>query len=572
MTQDNAGLPRISALVRADATGQVIVDGASQIVVAVDDAGVREEIVAVATGIARDLDSPVRLEVEDEQGVWPLLIYPGGRVESTGDVIPTTGPLGTHTVANAQLASPNTDAADAVPVVEGDRSAATAPSDGADAALDPVTDLSFAQLLRPAPFARPADPATPGDTAARSSSRSVGFDAANLTQFDAASEYSPAFTPRSAALLRDGGEPGDADAAPAASGGSFIDSLLDTSGPADGGVEAGPDGAEPSARSVRSSATPATDRSGPPNLADFLSSRPAEPAGPALQGWQGAIRRLTGGLISVSASASELAQRNAISAVQRSLSGPRTIVVLNPKGGAHKTTATLLIAATFGIYRGGYTLAWDNNETMGTLGVRAQAARHTNTAVDLLHDLDRFSDVRSARVGDLDNYVRNQGDAQFDALASDLDPAGAASIDAVAFRQLHSTLSRFYRVLVIDTGNNMRASNWEAAVDTADQLVVVSTIREDTGYGAASLLDGLRRKGHADKVAQAVTILASPSKTVDQQLSARLHDHFGQLTRTVLDVPHDPSLVGGGPLNVDTLAPRTRAAWLQATAAIAEGL
>ncbi|WP_166789820.1 MULTISPECIES: cobalamin biosynthesis protein CobQ [unclassified Cryobacterium] len=320
-------------------------------------------------------------------------------------------------------------------------------------------------------------------------------------------------------------------------------------------------------------ATPPSPAASPvaPNLADFLSSRPPAPAGPAEHGWQGAVRRLSGGLVSPTPSSTERRQRTAIAAVQRSLNGPRTIVVLNPKGGAHKTTATLLIAATFGIYRGGYTLAWDNNETMGTLGVRAQAARHTNTAVDLLRDLDRFGDARS-RVGDLDNYVRSQGDAQFDALASDLDPAGAASIDDDAFRKLHTTLSRFYRVLVIDTGNNMRASNWEAAVDTADQLVIVSTIREDTGYGAASLIDGLRQKGHADKVAQAVTVLASPSKTADEQLSKRLHDHFRQLTRTVVDVPYDASLVGGGPLIIDALAPHTRAAWLQATAAIAEGL
>lgn len=311
---------------------------------------------------------------------------------------------------------------------------------------------------------------------------------------------------------------------------------------------------------------------GLPTLADFLESRPAPLVGPALHGWQAGVRRMTGGLISPAPGAVELGHRNAISAVQRSLSGPRTIVVLNPKGGAHKTTATLLIAATFGIYRGGYTLAWDNNETMGTLGVRAQSARHTNTAVDLLRDLDRFADARSARVGDLDNYVRSQGDAQFDALASDLDPAGAASIDAEAFNRLHGALSRFYRILVIDTGNNMRASNWEAAVDAADQLVIVSTIREDTAYGAASLLDGLRRKGHASKVAEAVTILSSPAKTADAQLSRRLHGHFRQLTRSVLDVPHDPALVAGGPINIDALAPRTREAWLHATAAIAEGL
>jgi hypothetical protein len=51
-----------------------------------------------------------------------------------------------------------------------------------------------------------------------------------------------------------------------------------------------------------------------------------------------------------------------------------------------------------------------------------------------------------------------------------------------------------------------------------------------------------------------------------------LHDHFSQLTRTVVDVPYDPALVAGGPLNIDALAPRTREAWLYATAAIAEGL
>jgi MinD-like ATPase involved in chromosome partitioning or flagellar assembly len=309
-----------------------------------------------------------------------------------------------------------------------------------------------------------------------------------------------------------------------------------------------------------------------PTLDDFLQSRPDAPVGPAKNGWQGAIRRATGGLISPRPGKSELAHRSAVERVQRSLKGPRTVVVLNPKGGAHKTTATLLLAATFGIHRGGSTLAWDNNETRGTLGWRAQPSRHTNTAVDLLRDLDRFSDVRSARVGDLDNYVRAQGDAQFDVLASDEDAAASSTIDGAAFRNLHSTLSRFYRVLVIDTGNNMRASNWEAAVEAADQLVVVTTVNEETAASAAWLLDGLRQKGHQDKVAQAVTILSSPGDAVQPELSRRLHDHFAALTRVVLEVPYDPGFQSGGPLNVDVLSPKTREAWLQASAAVADGL
>ncbi|HAM26691.1 MAG TPA: cobalamin biosynthesis protein CobQ [Microbacteriaceae bacterium] len=437
MTQTESAQPRIHVIVRGDATGDVVVDGVSHPIVATDDAGVREEIIALVTTRARASGRALLVATEDESGRGELLVHPDGHVEAVGAFVPT----------------------DTRPV--------------------PVLRQSVAPPQPPVSVPRSIHPTGDGMTAASAA---------------------------------------------------------------------------------------------PPTLADFLDSRPLPPAGPAAQGWQGAVRRLSGGLISPSPGSGELEHRAAITDVQRSLNGPRTIVVLNPKGGAHKTTATLLIAATFGMYRGGYTLAWDNNETMGTLGVRAQAARHTNTAVDLLRALDRFADSRSVRVGDLDNYVRSQGDAQFDALASDLDPAGAASIDADAFRTLHAALSRFYRLLVIDTGNNMRASNWEAAVETADQLVVVSTIREDTAYGAASLLDGLRQKGHAEKVEHAVTILASPAKNADEQLSHRLHDHFGQLTRTVVDVPYDPALVAGGPLNIGALAPATREAWLRATAAIAEGL
>ena len=309
-----------------------------------------------------------------------------------------------------------------------------------------------------------------------------------------------------------------------------------------------------------------------PTLDDLLATRPEAPAGPAQRGWQASVRRLSGGLITPPPGQSELKIRAAIRAVQRSLDGPKTIVVLNPKGGAHKTTATLLIAATFGIHRGGYTLAWDNNETRGTLGWRSAHARHGNTAVNLLQDLDRFADLRSARVGDLDNYVRGQGSAQFDVLASDEDAASAASIDDAAFTALHKTLARFYRVMVIDTGNNMRASNWKAAVAAADQLVIISTIREDTAQSAAWAIDALRATGNEAAVSRAVTILSAPAADVDLKLRARLHDHFGQLTRTVLDVPHDAALVSGGPLRIEMLAPTTREAWLHVTAAVADGL
>ena len=332
----------------------------------------------------------------------------------------------------------------------------------------------------------------------------------------------------------------------------------------------------PSHRSSRSrrgeAETETTQGQKVPTLHDLIAARPPAPVGPAQQGWQARIQWLTGGLIHPGPGLAEREYRSEVASIQRSLDGPKTIVVVNPKGGGTKTTVTMLLAATLGIHRGGYTLAWDNNETRGTLGWRANPARHTNTAVDLLRDLERFTDVRGARVGDLDNYVRAQGSTQFDVLASDEDAASAASIDADAFSRLHSTLARFYRLIVIDTGNNMRASNWQAAVAAADQLVIVSTVREDTAQSAAWLIDALRATGQQDVVERAVTVLTAPARIADPDLSRRLHDHFGALTRTVMDVPHDPVLVPGGPITYDALSAQTRKAWLRVSAAVADGL
>ncbi len=74
--------------------------------------------------------------------------------------------------------------------------------------------------------------------------------------------------------------------------------------------------------------------------------------------------------------------------IQRDFDGPRTIAFINPKGGAAKTTGVLAAGLTFGTVRGGGIVAWDNNETRGTLGIRGTRSTHRNTTRELLEDLD----------------------------------------------------------------------------------------------------------------------------------------------------------------------------------------
>ncbi|CAM3541513.1 hypothetical protein NODU109028_21495 [Nocardioides dubius] len=310
-----------------------------------------------------------------------------------------------------------------------------------------------------------------------------------------------------------------------------------------------------------------------PTAQDFLQGRhQALDIGPATWGWRGWVRRASFGLIKPRMGRKEREHREARAAVQRSFSGPRTIVFANPKGGAAKTTSVLAAGYTFGTIRGGGVVAWDNNETRGTLGIRGERANHQNTTRELLDDLSRFSDVYESRIGDLGAFVRSQGDAHFDLLASDERADVTGTIRATDFGAVHRLLERFYHLILIDTGNNLRAENWLAAAQTADLIVVTCTVREDTGYSGLWMLDALADAGHTDLQNRAITVLADPSPSVDDQLANDLVDVYAKRTRAVFRIPYDPALVAGSVIQYGQLSPATQAAWLKACAEMARAL
>jgi MinD-like ATPase involved in chromosome partitioning or flagellar assembly len=303
---------------------------------------------------------------------------------------------------------------------------------------------------------------------------------------------------------------------------------------------------------------------------DFLERRARSgPDGVATWGWRGAVHRWTGGLVSPRRGPAELAHDRDRALVQRDFEGPRTVAFVNPKGGAAKTTAVLAAGLTFGTVRGGGVVAWDNNETRGTLGIRATRGAHRNTTRELLEDLDRFSDVGRSRIGDLGEFVRPQGDAHFDVLASDERPDVTGTIRADDFHEVHRLLERFYRIVLVDTGNNMRAENWLAAAEAADLLVVTSTVREDTGYSGLWMLDALHDAGHQNLKYKTLTVLADPAPRVDGRLADDLVDVYEQRTRGVFRVPYDPALASGSAVPYDELSAQTRRQWLAACAAMA---
>ena len=308
-----------------------------------------------------------------------------------------------------------------------------------------------------------------------------------------------------------------------------------------------------------------------PTAEEFARRRVVRPAQPiARTGFRGAVAKGSLGLVKVAPGGHEREVNQHVDTVRRNFGGLRQVTVVNPKGGAGKTVAVLLLAMTFGQKRGGYVLAWDNNETQGTLGMRAQQDFHSRTVRDLLRDLDHFSGPHG-RVGDLSQYVRAQGEGMFDVLASDESATAGEMLTSSAFADIREVVSRFYKLIMVDTGNNVRAANWQAAIDATDQLVVTMSARNDSAETAARMLDHLEQTGRQRLVRQAVTVVSMPPSRRDIDLPP-IQRHFAARTRAVLLAPYERLIDTGEPLRYGLLSSGTREAWLRVASAVAEGL
>ena len=546
---------------------------------------IRDRVKQVFITSAKSADEELDVVIVEPDVRHHLRVEPSGRISPReADDRPLFGPGADEPLIAPPLMvtgeQPAVDAEGATPArshrARRRRAAAKPPStvpgsaSGAAESTGEYAAVTTGEHARISPFAPEAGDVPVGgvapSAAASTASAPSAVASASSSAASAASASSAASAP-SARSARSAPSAPSAVSAPSAPSAAPAPSSPETLVPASSGTAAT---APAEKRPLPSRATVPAD--GRPTLQDLQSSTAKHRKVKATRGFRGVITRATRGVISPGPGKKERLEIERLERIRRPLDGPRNIAVVNLKGGAHKTTASLMIAATLGVSRGGNVLAWDNNETRGTLGWRGVPTEHHRTAVDLLHDIETLRSP-SASNADLDPYVRPQGEMRFDILASDEDPGSAALIDDHAFGELDEALSRFYRIKVIDTGNNVRASNWLAAVKSADQLVIISTVREDTFNAAAWMIDELRATGLGEQVDHAVTILSHSSKgKFDPTLRSRLLAHFGAHTRAVAEVPYEQQFVDGTHLDWSRVSKATKKAWLDATALIVDGL
>lgn len=308
----------------------------------------------------------------------------------------------------------------------------------------------------------------------------------------------------------------------------------------------------------------------------FLVSAPV--LEPATQGWRGTLTRLG---LRMDPSEEELSEREDIRTVSQHWPGPRTIAVVNRKGGANKTPTVVMLSAILARYSGAATVAWDNNESQGTLGWRTEKGSHDRSVLDLI---DASTELLSpaTNAAEIARFVHHQTADKFDVLRSDENEEGDHEVTAEEVDIAHQVLTRYYRLVVMDSGNTARAANWRRMIDHTNQLVVPVTAIEDRAEAARLTLQTLEsRGGHDAELARNAVVIVSESTDAKRSMSGealkrakdeaqRIADGFAPFVRTVVRIPYDPALVNG-PIRYEALQPATQRAWLAAAAAVAAG-
>lgn len=330
---------------------------------------------------------------------------------------------------------------------------------------------------------------------------------------------------------------------------------------------------EPARQAEPAPAAPPQNETGAPAMTrrearerSFLTH--TRPETPAAEGWRGMLAKIG---INIQPSQAETARRDAVRAVSRHWPGPRTIAIVNGKGGANKTPTTAMLSAVFARHGGGGVLAWDNNDTRGTLGWRTEQAEHTAHIRDLLPHVSRLMDP-AARAADIAAYVHHQSDDKYDVLRSN--PAslpGDQRLTEADFDAVHTVASRYFRLIFIDSGNAEDAPHWLRMIDHADQVVVATTTRAEHAEAARLLLNALHdRDERSASLADGAVVIVSQADR-DEKPAAEVAEHYRGLARAAVTIPYDKAM-RADLLRYDALSPETQRAWLRAGAAVAAGL
>lgn len=285
-----------------------------------------------------------------------------------------------------------------------------------------------------------------------------------------------------------------------------------------------------------------------------------------VSGWRRALYKVTFGLVNPGDSDAVRVQR----ALEQRISvrlGERTryVPVLSRKGGVGKTTVTTLLGMALADIREDRIIAMDANPDRGTLSDRSPG-RADFTARQLVQNryaIDSFAQLAS--------YVTRDG-SRLHVLASDTDPTVAQAFDDADYRAVTEVLSRYYSVVLTDSGTGMVHSVMRGTLEKADSVVLVSGGSVDEARLASETLSWLEAHGRQDLLAKAIVVINLSSGGGTRVDISQIEQHFRSRVNTVVRIPYDRHLAEGSRVDLAKLDPATRRAVTELAALVVDQL
>ncbi|MHA7277805.1 MinD/ParA family ATP-binding protein [Arthrobacter sp. Hz1] len=287
---------------------------------------------------------------------------------------------------------------------------------------------------------------------------------------------------------------------------------------------------------------------------------------PPVDGWRRLLHMLTFGYVSLGDSDAVRIRRALEHRIGVRL-GERTrfVPVLSRKGGVGKTTVTTLLGMTLAEMREDRIIAMDANPDRGTLSDRSPG-KADFTARQLVQNrfmVDSFAQLSS--------YVAREG-SRLHVLASETDPAVAQAFDDADYRAVTDILSRYYSIVLTDSGTGMVHSVMKGTLEKADAVVLVSGGSVDEARLASETLSWLEAHGRHDLVANAIVVINLSSGNGTQVNVAEIEEHFQSRVSTVVRIPYDRHLAEGSRIDLAQLKPATRDAVIELAALVVDEL
>lgn len=301
-----------------------------------------------------------------------------------------------------------------------------------------------------------------------------------------------------------------------------------------------------------------------PDLEEGMLGRPTEQPQPT--GWRAWLSRLLG------RPQGPTPQEQQVQTWLDTIRAPahaHRITVASQKGGIGKTTVSLAVGTVLAMYRADQCIALDGNPDAGTLAAQLQGEKvHSRSVRDLLANVDKITSSRDVR------QFTHTALSRLEVLPSDMDPTKARATSEEDYALAQQVLGTYRDIIITDTGTDLTLPLYESVIDYTDTLVVAASNAVADAELAHNTLKSWYTRGTESRgqllVPNAVVAvhLKAEGKVVDTDY---LRQVFEGIARRVVFIPDDPYLTQGGRFDWDALQPGTQRAYIELTAAIAEG-